>query len=200
MNPQPGQGLTGLIPYAVIALVLVIRLRRVGKTRPLRLWALWLLPVLYAVFAIGLLVTLPPHGVGWLWCALALAAGSAIGWQRGRMMRIVVDPATGTLQQSQSLAGVLFLVALVAARSLLRQETMTDAAHRHRAGHRRAGVVRAGRDRGAAAGNGDQGTAVVAGGITRRRESPSPLAKAGACDILPLNRAVKDPRPGEQRR
>jgi hypothetical protein len=129
MNPQPGQGLTGLIPYAVIALVLVIRLRRVGKSRPLRLWALWLLPVLYTVFAIGLLVTLPPHGVGWLWCALALAAGSAIGWQRGRMMRIVVDPATGTLQQSQSLAGVLFLVALVAARSFLRQETMTDAAH-----------------------------------------------------------------------
>jgi hypothetical protein len=127
MNSQPGQGLTGLIPYAVIALVLIIRLRRVGKSRPLRLWALWLLPVLYTVFAIGLLVTLPPHGAGWLWCALALAAGSAIGWQRGRMMRIVVDPATGTLQQSQSLAGVLFLVALVAARSF--QETMTDAAH-----------------------------------------------------------------------
>lgn len=129
MNPHPGQGFTALIPFAVIALVFVIRLRRVGKTRPLRLWALWLLPVIYVVFAIGLLVTLPPHGIGWLWCALALAAGSAIGWQRGRMMRIVVDPATGTLQQSQSLAGVLFLVALVAARSFMRQETMTDAAH-----------------------------------------------------------------------
>jgi hypothetical protein len=129
MNPQPGQGFAGLIPFAVIALVLVIRLRRVGKTRPLRLWALWLLPAIYTVFAIGLLVTLPPHGIGWLWCALALAAGSAIGWQRGRMMRIVVDPATGTLQQSQSLAGVLFLVGLVAARSFLREETLTDAAH-----------------------------------------------------------------------
>ncbi|WP_295638329.1 CcdC protein domain-containing protein [Novosphingobium sp.] len=129
MNPQHSQGLAALIPYAVIALVLAIRLRRVGKTRPLRLWAVWLLPAIYAVFAIGLLATMPPHGVGWLWCALALAAGSAIGWQRGRMMRIVVDPATGTLQQSQSLAGVLFLVALVAARSFLRQETMTDARH-----------------------------------------------------------------------
>ena len=129
MNPHPGQGFTALIPFAVIALVFVIRLRRVGKTRPLRLWALWLLPALYTVFAIGLLATLPPHGIGWLWCALALAAGSAIGWQRGRMMRIVVDPATGTLQQSQSLAGVLFLVGLVAARSFLREQTMTDAAH-----------------------------------------------------------------------
>ena len=44
-----------------------------------------------------------PHGLGWLWAGL-LAAGAAIGWQRGRSMNIAVDPETHALNQSLTLA------------------------------------------------------------------------------------------------
>ncbi|WP_235523971.1 hypothetical protein [Sphingomonas sp. Leaf33] len=43
--------------------------------------------------------------------------GAALGWQRGKFMRITVDPATHALNQSSSPAAILFIVALILARS-----------------------------------------------------------------------------------
>jgi hypothetical protein len=46
-----------------------------------------------------------------------LVIGAAVGWQRGKMMHIHVDPETHALNQKASPAAILFLVALIAVRS-----------------------------------------------------------------------------------
>jgi membrane protein CcdC involved in cytochrome C biogenesis len=52
--------------------------------------------------------------------------GAAVGWQRGKMMHIHVDPKTHALNQKASPAAMFFLIALIivrmGARSVLGQE------------------------------------------------------------------------------
>ena len=114
---QPNQWIQYAVTAVVIGLVLFFRLRRMSKVRPLKLETLWVVPALYGVLAVGLFVAAPPHGLGWLWSALALAIGAAIGWQRGKLMHITVDPATHALNHRASPAAVLLLVALIAVRA-----------------------------------------------------------------------------------
>ena len=105
------------ITAIVIAIVLALRWRRMNKVRPLRLETLWVFPTLYAALAAYLYWAHPPQGWAWGFCALALLLGAALGWQRGRFMRITVDPETHALNQSASPAAVLFIVALILARN-----------------------------------------------------------------------------------
>ena len=109
-----------LIPVLVIGLVLFLRFRSMGKARPLRLERLWIVPAIYGALAIFLFAEMPPHGLGWLWAALALAVGSAIGWYRGRSMQIHVDPETQRLNQVASPIALLFIVALIGLRMAIR--------------------------------------------------------------------------------
>jgi hypothetical protein len=53
---------------------------------------------------------------------LVLAVGAAIGWYRGRMMRITIDPETHALSQQASPAAFLLLIVLIVVRSAARQE------------------------------------------------------------------------------
>jgi hypothetical protein len=115
-NPLIGYAVTGVI----IALVLALRLRRMSRATPLKVERLWVIPAVYAVLAATMVVTSPPQGLGWAGCAAALALGSALGWQRGRMMRIEVDPETHALSARSSPWAILFIVALVLLRSGLR--------------------------------------------------------------------------------
>lgn len=110
------------IAGAIILLVLAIRLRRLGRHRPLRIERLWIVPALYLVIVALAFGRMPPHGLAWLGCAAALAAGAALGWQRGRMMRIIVDPATHAISQATSPAALLFIVVLIAVRWAARAE------------------------------------------------------------------------------
>jgi hypothetical protein len=123
MNPQPNL-LSTLIPLVVIAIVLLFRYRALGKARRLRLERLWIIPALYLTLAILMFAQMTPHGLGWLWAALSLMAGAAIGWQRGRAMRISVDPETHALNQTSSPLAMLLLLGLIAVRTGLR--TMAD--------------------------------------------------------------------------
>jgi membrane protein CcdC involved in cytochrome C biogenesis len=114
------------IPVAIFAIVITLRLRNMGKMRPLKLERLWVVPALYLVVAALMFFQLPPTG----WVALASAAGlligGAVGWQRGKMMHIHVDPQTHDLNQKASPAAMFFLIALIVvragARSVLGQE------------------------------------------------------------------------------
>ncbi|WP_338465907.1 DUF1453 family protein [Novosphingobium sp. ZN18A2] len=119
--PQQGaasHGLIGfLIPVMVIAIVFAIRFRRMGKTRPLRLERLWILPAIYGAFMATMLITMPPQGAGWLWIAMALAAGAVAGWLRGKTMHISVDPVTHALDHAQSPAALGLLLVLVVIRT-----------------------------------------------------------------------------------
>ncbi len=111
-----------IIPIAIIAIVFVLRLRGMRNARRLRLETLWILPAIYVAVVAAMFVEFPPSPRGWLWCALALAAGAALGWQRGRLMRISIDPDTHRLSQQGSPAALILLVALVLGRQLVRYE------------------------------------------------------------------------------
>jgi len=98
-----------------------------GQMRPLNLNSLWIVPALYLVVAALMFFQLPPTGWVAIASAAALAVGAAVGWQRGKMMHIHVDPETHALNQKASPAAMIFLIALIVvrttARSVLGQES-----------------------------------------------------------------------------
>jgi len=113
---QSGQFTQYAITAVVVALVIGLRLFRMRQTRRLRLEMLWVVPAIYLVFAVILYTEFPPTGTGWLFCFAGLALGGAIGWQRGKLMKIEVDPETHTLNQKASPAALLFIFVLIAIR------------------------------------------------------------------------------------
>src|SRR6476469_9507006 len=119
MQAHPGQqNWVGVaVTIAIIGLVMYRRMRSMGRTRPLKLEGLWVVPTLYLVLAGLMFWQLPP--VGWVAFATAvgLVIGAGVGWQRGTMMHIHVDPETHALNQKASPAAMIFLIALVVVRS-----------------------------------------------------------------------------------
>jgi hypothetical protein len=113
-----------LIRYAIMAVVLsvvlLIRFRRMNRSRPLRIERLWIVPTLYLVITITAFIATPPDAAGWALSAIAFALGGALGWQRGRLMRIDVDPESHEVTTVQSPAAFLFIVILIAIRSGMR--------------------------------------------------------------------------------
>lgn len=110
----------GPVIAAVAAAFMIIRFLRVNKTRRLRLERLWMTPAILMLAAAALLWQLPPKGVEWLWLALAFAFGGVIGWQRGRLMSITIDPDTHELNQKASMVALLVLFGLIAVRYLIK--------------------------------------------------------------------------------
>lgn len=104
---------------AALALALFLRLRRIGRTQRLRLGTLWVIPAVFGLLAAAILWQFPPSGLGWLWVCLGLLAGAAVGWQRGRLVEVGIDPVTGQLNQRSSPAALIFLLLLVGLRWLL---------------------------------------------------------------------------------
>ena len=107
--------------------IMALRMRRMGQMRPLNLNNLWIVPALYLVVAALMFFQLPPTGWVAIASAAALAVGAAVGWQRGKMMHIHVDPETHALNQKASPAAMIFLIVLIivrtGARSVLGQES-----------------------------------------------------------------------------
>ena len=108
------------ITIGIIVIVMALRLRRAGQMRPLKLGSLWVVPVLYLAVAAIMFAQLPPTGWVTIACGVALLIGAAVGWQRGKMMHIHVDPETHALNQKASPAAMLFLVALIVVRMVAR--------------------------------------------------------------------------------
>jgi hypothetical protein len=110
------------ITAAIIVPILVFRLRRMRRASPLRLERLWIVPALYAVLAAVVFWNAPPHGLQWYAPAVALVVGLAVGWWRGAFMRITVDPETHALNQQNSPAAMLILLAVILLRQALNAE------------------------------------------------------------------------------
>jgi membrane protein CcdC involved in cytochrome C biogenesis len=114
------------ITIGVIVVIMALRMRRMGQMRPLKLETLWVVPAMYAVVAALMFFTMPPIGGVAVATLAGLAIGAAVGWQRGKMMHIHVDPQTHALNQKASPAAMFFLIALIivrmGARSVLGQE------------------------------------------------------------------------------
>lgn len=109
-----------LVSVAVIGLGLFLRLRRMAAKRPLNPGTLWIVPAIFVGIAALNFAEYPPHGLDWLWIGIALLLGAGLGWQRGRLMKIWVEPESGTLMSQGSGWAIVFLVVLIALRTLLR--------------------------------------------------------------------------------
>lgn len=110
-------GTSLIVTVVIVLVVLALRMRGMSRERPLKVGRLWIIPAIYAVLATAIYIEFPPSPIGWLLCAAALAVGGVLGWQRGRMMRLSVDPATQTINQRASPAAMLFIVVLIAIRA-----------------------------------------------------------------------------------
>lgn len=120
MHQPPQNWLATLIPIVIISLALFLRIRRMNRGRRLHLERLWILPSFYALVVAAIFWSHPPHGMTWLYAFLALLIGLPLGWYRGKLMHISVDPETHELSQRASPAAILLIFALVAIRMVAR--------------------------------------------------------------------------------
>jgi len=119
----PQQTLTAMImTFALIGIVLFFRLRRMSQLRPLKLEQLWIVPAIYLLVVGWLFYRGTPDATGWAICGATLVVGGVLGWQRGKMMRITIDPETHALNQKASIAGMLFIVALIGVKTVAQVE------------------------------------------------------------------------------
>jgi membrane protein CcdC involved in cytochrome C biogenesis len=114
------------ITIGIIIVIMGLRMRGMSKTRPLKLGSLWIVPAAYLAVAAMMFAQLPPTGWAAIASVMGFAIGAAVGWQRGKMMHIHVDPETHVLNQKASPAAMIFLIALIvvrmAARGIIGQE------------------------------------------------------------------------------
>jgi NAD/NADP transhydrogenase beta subunit len=127
VHPNNAKLISYLITGAIVLLVLFFRMRGMARGRRLRLEWLWVTPAILLLASIALIVQAPPVGLDWAWLAVVLVVGGAIGWYRGRMMRITIDPQTHALNMQASPAAIMFLVALFVIRFALRAALQTQA-------------------------------------------------------------------------
>lgn len=120
MQAQTQQVHQSWISYAItigiLVFVMALRVRRMGQMRPLKLETLWVVPAIYFVVALLMFWQLPPTGWVGIASLAGLVIGSGIGWQRGKMMQIHVDPETHALNQKASPAAMFFLIVLIVVR------------------------------------------------------------------------------------
>jgi hypothetical protein len=114
-----------LIGYVIMAVVLIVvlglRMRSIGRERPLKVGRLWIVPLVITAVAVATFAAAPPaRPVEWAASLVALAIGAAVGWQRGRLTHINVDPATEEVRMKQSMAGFMVILIIVALKTSMR--------------------------------------------------------------------------------
>jgi hypothetical protein len=126
-----------LIAVAVVVLGLfAFRMNRMRQMRPLKLEWLWITPALMAGMVGFMLWGMGQQGqhlagMDWLWVSVAALVGAVIGWYRGRLMKIEVDPETHALNQQASPIAIIFLIALFAIRRGVDYAMQTEAKSWH---------------------------------------------------------------------
>jgi hypothetical protein len=125
MTPESSKLISYAVGAAIFLLVFSLRLRRMSQLRPLRLELMWIMPAILLVAFVSSVYAYRPAGTDWLWIAAIGAVGAAIGWYRGKMMQIHVDPQTHALNQKASPLAMVFIIVIIAVRMGLRAEAGT---------------------------------------------------------------------------
>ena len=113
MQPHGGNWLTAILPFAIIAVVVALRLRSMSRERPLNVGSRWIIPLIYLALVVWILFALPPTISGWALIVAGVVAGAVLGWHRGKLIRIERDAETGKLMQRASPLAMLLLVGLI---------------------------------------------------------------------------------------
>ena len=106
-----------LLPYLIPVLILLLILRRGMTARKIKIERMWVMPALLIFAGASMFASAQIPGaliIGEL--AAALAAGAVVGWYRGRLTHITIDPATHDLTSKTSPVGVVLIAVLFAAR------------------------------------------------------------------------------------
>lgn len=110
-------------PLIGAGIALVVILLRGSRPRALHVRFMWIVPLLVTL-AVGAGIWFQPHApfgpTAWLGMTAALAAGAALGWQRGRMTRLWRDGGTGQLMAQASPIGIMLVVGLLLIRNVSR--------------------------------------------------------------------------------
>jgi hypothetical protein len=112
--------LQAVLPIIMLVVVVGLRLRSMARPQPLRSTRMWIVPGVLVLLGIAALVANPLTAEGWAISAAALALGAALGWRRGKMIRIWRDGSSGEPMQQASPAAMAFLLGVIAVRYLVR--------------------------------------------------------------------------------
>ena len=120
-----------LLPYLLPLLFLLLIVRRGMTARKIKIERMWVMPALLMVAGASMFASAHiPGAVVIAELAAALAAGAVVGWYRGRLTHISIDPATHDLTSKTSPVGVVLIAVLFAARYGIRL-AFPDAGYGH---------------------------------------------------------------------
>ena len=120
MHPTTSQP-SGFLPLLIPVIFIGIALLRGSQARNLVVERLWIMPVIIiAMIGLAISQTPPTGALGIVLDVLAMAVGAALGWWRGRLTNITVNPETHALTSKASAVGMVFILVVFAARYGLR--------------------------------------------------------------------------------
>ena len=103
-----------LFKYLPIAIVLLIVLRRSGRSQKVRMPRLWITPFLSVIAVGSFLVREPPPSLyAWAIFIAAAVLGAGAGYYRALHMELSVDPASGQVMSKATQIGTYLIVATV---------------------------------------------------------------------------------------
>ena len=131
MPPTTSQP-SGFLPLLVPVIFIGIALFRGSQARSLVVERLWVAPtIIIAMIGLAISQTPPTGPLGIALDVLAIGAGAALGWWRGRLTNITVNPQTHALTSKASAVGMIFILVVFAARYLLRMYASESAQFLH---------------------------------------------------------------------
>jgi Zn-dependent protease len=125
------QQIQQFLPVLIIGVVATLVIIRNMKPRRLRLEMMWVRPLIIMSVAAGFLVLNPfphqPYALAVI--AAAAVVGTIVGFLRGRMVRVTVDPETHTAMSQASPLGVGLILLIIGARYFLSSTAGTRSGH-----------------------------------------------------------------------
>jgi hypothetical protein len=122
----------GLLPYLIPIAFIAIAILRNARARNLRIERLWIAPLFIAA-AVALSFS-QQHMPSPLFVGVdfaALVVGAALGWWRGRLTNITVNPETHALTSQTSPVGMLLILVIFALRYGIRIYAQQNASTLH---------------------------------------------------------------------